>query len=270
MSPSSRITGIAVSLSLALVVLTACASPIIATPGSSLARDILEIKDKLDKNIEQQNKATSKQDYMYNSMNENLTAQKDTMQNTLDDLTKQMRTQADELQKLRNQVQELTFLIKPGAPGTNPGTAPLGQTPAPAAAGATPPPGPNAPAQAIASAQNSLNAGQYEQAREGFRQALELNPTMDQKIEAYFGLAEACNKSNDTASAVDNYTKVIYTDPKHPKAWVSLERIADIRIKEGDNKMALKLLESIVNNYPQYPNIDQVKATIAKLKGSGQ
>ena len=55
------------------------------------------------------------------------------------------------------------------------------------------------------------------------------------------------------------------TDPRHPRAWASLERMADIYIERGDTEQAIRMLRQIEQVNPDYPEIDRVRATIQKI-----
>ena len=227
-----------------------------------VARDILEIKTKLDKTLEQQSAENRKLEYSLSSINEKLDGRTDSMQTVLDDLTKQQRKQMEELEKIRAMVEGIGIRSTGAGAVANAGPAPLdsGQpvTPAPTTA-----------VQAIANANQQLQAGRFNEAREGFRTALGLNPTPDQKVFALYGLGESLYQINDLQAALQSFNDLISLQPAHPKAWASVERIGDIRAKLNDKANALAAYQLIVDKYPQYPAINQVKTKINEVRGGG-
>jgi TolA-binding protein len=238
------------------------------------SRDAMEIKDRVNASIEQQNKIASKLDYLANTLPETMKERNDSIQNSIDDLSKQINSQSEEIRKLHNMVMDLSVKNSTAQPApTTPSPDASQGTPSPTPA-PNPAPGPSTAAQAIKSAQSLLDSGdrsKLEEAREGFRRVLEYNPSTGEKIQAYFGLAEACDKLSDKKDAKEFYHKVVDIAPTDPKAWEAAERFADIDIQEGNNKQALTILQSIVDKKPDYLNIDRVKMDIEKLKGaSGQ
>ena len=96
--------------------------------------------------------------------------------------------------------------------------------------------------------------------------ALALEPVGDQAVEVNFYLGECAIGSKDLPMAEKRYYDAIIAKPNHDKAWVSLERMADIKAEQGDNKKAVQMLEQIVSNKPAYQDIDRVRQKIANLQ----
>jgi TolA-binding protein len=203
------------------------------------------------------------------------------------DLEKRVREQTDELQKLRTQLETLTYTLdsmgkrmgmggatgslgasgseNPFAPGPagTPGTAP-------ATASGTETMSAGNAGEALTRALNQFNLGNFIQARQGFEQALQMNPTLDQKAESLFFLAESCYNLKDLEPAEKYYKDVISAKNTDPKAWVSLERVANINIEKGepqDLDYAKVLLEQITGVFPQYkyPDIERVRQTLEQI-----
>lgn len=253
---------------LLLVGLTACTG--MTANDSYLTRDILEIKQKLDKQLEQQTSSDRKIDYALESLRENQQGRNEMLTTRLDDLEKRLREQSSEMNAIRGELEELTFMIdtlakrmgmSAGFGGSETGAANGGMA-SPGNAGQ----GGSAAEQAMNSALQQYNLGNFEQAREGFRRALEQNPAPETKALIRFWLAETTYKLNDLQTAVDLYKQVILEHPDHPKAWVSLERYGDITYEQGELEHALAMLQTIVDQYPQYPEIERVQSTIERIK----
>jgi tetratricopeptide (TPR) repeat protein len=120
--------------------------------------------------------------------------------------------------------------------------------------------------QAISNAHNDYNLGNFSEARENFEIALDLDPDAGQKIEILFWLGDTCDQLDELEDARRYYSDLIKSNAAHTKAWVSFERLANIRCKQGDMDAALNMLNSIVKDHPGYPDIERVKSTIADIK----
>jgi TolA-binding protein len=174
---------------------------------------------------------------------------------------------------LRSQMEALSFAVDALSKRLNIGpVAGGGASGAGAGAGA----GASAPAAAgtvepiMTSAQRQFNLQNYPAARDEFLRALNQNPTGDQRIEILFWLAESYSKLNDLENAKKYYTQLIKENPSHIKAWASLERLANLQLAQGDKDNALVMLQQIVNDYPKYPDIGRVKATIEQIQQGAQ
>jgi len=238
---------------------------------SLLTRDVLEIKDTLNKSLEQQTAANRRLDSEVGQLVDAGQGKNDSLQTSIDDLSKRIQEQSEEIVKLRQEVQALSAFshvgAQPGGFGAS-GAAPLGQSPG-AGAAQPPAPGPNASMQAIQQAHRAFQAGEYQAARDGFQTALGANPNPEQKFDSEYWLAESEYKLGDKAGAWRDFRNLIQQDRTHPRAWDSLERMADIELQLGKKDNALKKLEQIVGKKPDYANIARVRQKIAQIKGGG-
>jgi TolA-binding protein len=260
-----------------LPLLTACET--IMPVNSRVEQDVLEIKNKLNASLDRQAATERELSSQINSIAENQEKNSSLSVTTLDEIQRQIRTQNDELNKLRGMVEGLSIAMRdrtspdmqrnytPPSPNPNsldtnpPGMTPGETTPAP-------PPGEAGINQVVTQATELFNNGQYAQAKEAFTQALSQNPTGDTRVEILFGLGETCNKLNDPAGAAQSYSDAILANKKNPKAWVALERLADIDIAQGNKDKAIKKLEYIAN-YQKYPDMARVQQKLNELKGGG-
>ncbi|MCL5269575.1 MAG: tetratricopeptide repeat protein [bacterium] len=254
-----------------LVVPMACET--LTASNDAMAKDVLAIRNKLDKWIEEQASSNRQNTQVLNSIYDNLQGRNDAVKTSLEDLEKRNRDLVSEIDKLNAKVEELTFAVdtvsktmnirtnpmdigttatSPAAPGVGPG-------------GVTPAPG-NAAEQAYNNATELFNAGDYAKALEAYNQALSLNPEGALKLDVLYQIAECQYKLNDLAKAKTSYWTVITTNNGDLKAWQSLERIADIELSQGDLLNALIHLQQIETEYKNYQNIEAVRAKIAQIK----
>jgi TolA-binding protein len=261
-------------LSLVLPLLTGCET--MMPTSSNTTQDIFEIKSKLNDNLDRQASNARMIDSQLNTLSQNLDKNNSVTSTAMDEMQRQLRAQAEEINKLRGEVEALNITIKNGIGGAR--TAQTFGTPGETYSdeGTTgsqnqglPPAGVNAsPAgQALATATQLFNGGQYAQAKEAYTQALSQNPDGDLKVDILFGLGETCLKLNDVVGAGDSYKQVIKSAPKNAKAWISLERMADIDIAQGNKAAAITKLEYIAK-YPRYRDLARVQQKLAQLKGA--
>ncbi len=250
---------------LGVVTLAACGT--LQPPGSQglVARDVLEIKQLLKDQKEEQASTQRKTDYRLDTLDENVHSRTDLLKTNLADTDKTIRAQGEQLEKLRKQVEDLSYQI--AALGNK-----LGMQPAPQpadkpadTAGTKPAGGEDDYAEAL----KQFHLGRYEAARKGFEQVLAKNPTGDALTQAQFYLGESSFALNDLPSAHDQYTKLITGNPSHLLAWQSLERLAQISQKQGRTAEALKLYDQIITRNPNYEGLDRVKAQVDALKKGG-
>ena len=269
--PRRRWAGLA---ALALLA-TGCAG---LTPGYTvvLSQDILEIKNNLGKLSEAQSATDHKLDYSLGQVNENLQTRNDQLKTSIEDIAKRINDQRGEMEQLRAKLEELSFALDSLKKKLDMTTG-VGATPTPAGDATLPGPGATPPAaggspvdQAIANGLSLYNTGRFKEAREAFRQALDQKPAdSDKALEIQFWLAESCLGDKDLTAAFENYTNVIRTNPSHLKAWVSLERMADIQVQQNDPARALEWYKQIRDNNPNYQDIERVKGKIARLEPGG-
>lgn len=240
-----------------------------------IGRDILEIKQKLDQNIERQNQMTSKMDYTMNSVTENVGGKTDALQTAVDENTKSVRQLMQEVSDLRKQVGELSMKIPVnpgGTPGINPGVP--GGTGTGTGTGSTQIPPASTFAEAFANAKQAYDAGNYEAAREGFNMALGMNPSPREKGDAQYMLGESLYKLNNYAAAETQLWALVQENASHPQAWASVERLGDTKLKQGQPDKAITFYQTIITKYPQYPNLAAVKGKLrdaqAELESKAQ
>ena len=241
------------------------------------------MKNTLGKLSEAQSSSDRKLSYSVDQINTNLQTRNDQLKTSLDDLSKRLQDQSTEIDSLHKKVEDLSFAVdslskklgmSAGGVGTpnNTVTPDVTPTPAPQPGDVTPPAAGGSPVdQAFASGLTLYQTGRFKEAREAFRQALEQKPEpeVNKAVDIQFYLAEACLADHDTDAAVENYTHVINTMNTHPKAWVSLERLADIMTQKGNSAKALEWYKEIVSLNSKYPDIQRVKDKIAKLESGG-
>ena len=252
--------------------LAACAGYVPAN-NAMIERDMLEIRSRLNEYLEKQDTTQRKLEYWFSATEEGFKGRNDTLIAAIGDLEKRTRDLLNENEQLRGRIEELGVKIdrldRRQSPGEAWGGGELNWKPPEAG------PQPGAPDnatsglttadQAYLNALRFFNAGKYQEAREGFRQALEQKPEQSKKIEILYWLAESCSKLKDNTAAYNNYYELMQTDPRHPRAWASLERMADIYIERGDTEQAIRMLRQIEQVNPDYPEIDRVRATIQKI-----
>src|SRR5262249_30097334 len=123
---------------------------------------------------------------------------------TLDEIQRQIRSQNEEINKLRGLVEGLSIgmrepkgsnglqgnITPPGNYGSDTAPAPPGGSLPPTATNPAPGPAESGAAQLLAQATDMLNNGKYDQAKETYAQALGQNPTGDLKVDILFGMGE--------------------------------------------------------------------------------
>jgi TolA-binding protein len=243
-----------------------------------LSHDIYEIKGNLDKSIAKQDASDRQTKYALDAIQEALQGRNDAIKTSLEDMEKRLRDQAAALQKLQDQLQVLNFAVnatskRMGGGGDLTSAAQAGPAPAPGPGqgvepGATNPLNlnPASAEQLLASGQQQYNTQNYQGARDVLKQALQLNPQGDNRIEVLFWLGESYMKLNVLDDAKKCFTDLIGVNQTHPKAWTALEEIANIALAQGDKDYASKLLGQIVTVNPAYAQIGRVKATLARIQ----
>src|SRR5688572_16386662 len=207
-----------------LPLMTACET--IMPVNSRVEQDVLEIKNKLNASLDRQASTEREISSQINSIADKQEQSSNLTVTSLDEIQRQIRSQNEELNKLRGLVEGLSIGMRDsrgssGMPGnvTPPGNYGHGESTiappgVPNPAPMTTPPGPaeGGAAQIVAQATEMMNNGQYAQAKEAYTQALSQNPTGDLKVDILFGLGEACDKLNDPAGAQQSYDDTIRAD----------------------------------------------------------
>ncbi len=228
--------------------------------GSLVSGDIYAIKTDISKLMEAQESGRRTLDYRLETLEEKVQSRNDLLNTNLTEIEKRLREQNDEILGLRKEIGELTFQLDAlrrkldvQAAQLSPTSSALLET---AAAGEA----------AYNEALRQFNLGRYDLARQGFEKALGEGATGDLAIQARFWLGEACYKQPDLTAAYDHYTRLIWADPTHPLAWRGLERLAEIRVKQGQPAEALRFYEEIIRSNPGYEGIQRVKENHAALQ----
>lgn len=257
----------------AVLTLAGCA-PMIPNDAGTV-RDIYDMKQMMADSTKRQELIDAKITSSLTSI-ENKVDSCPNVQPAVDDLAKMVRDQQTQITQMNQQMQAMMVVIDSlakrwGVPGVSmgaqPGMTPLsGQTPAPSEDQAQPMSGATPAVQAFNTAAQMFNNGQYDQAREGFRQALEQNPTADQRVEIQYWQAVNYMKANDGKAAEEAFLSLIKANQKHERAWSSFEKLAQIRRQAGDLDTALNYYKNIVDIYPEYPGIQRVRDAMAQIE----
>lgn len=258
----------------AIVTGTAGCAGVGMSEGSMLTRDVMSMKNDLDKFIGQQEAQNRKLEYALNSIDENIKGNNDIARTAIDDVEKRIRQQMTEIEKLRGEVEGLRIALGRGE--TSPAGAAEGfaselegadDTLNGASATAEMATAVNQGIEARLSAGlNAFTIGNFEEASAEFNAALELGPTPDQTTEIEYWLGEIEYNNQDYPEAVAHYSKAIKSSRSHEKSWASLEKWALIKIAQGQKSEGLKYLEHIEKVYPSYSNIESVRNKIRELK----
>ena len=271
--PMRSLAWVAMLLSVGAV-LSACGTW--SGPSSlQLGKDLAGIEQRLDQYAKEQASSNRGINQMLQTLDEELKNNNQIVKTTLNDLGKSLREQTEALEQLRAEMQHLSIsvnsltrriAIKEGmdpfsARASGMVSANDRNTTEPTRSMAT------TVDQALSTGIRKFNAGDFQSARESFRVALEQDPEdVEKKIEILFWLAETGYKLEDYDAALDHYNQLIREDNAHPKAWVSLERMANIRLQQGDAARALSMLDFIEREYPDYEHIDRVRNTIERIR----
>ncbi|MCE5230501.1 tetratricopeptide repeat protein [bacterium] len=258
----------------AVLTLGACAG-LPSDPGS--VRDIYAMRQMLEESTKKQDTMDSKLTYSLESVDKSIQNNSQIVQGGVEGLTKQLHDQQAQLDQIRNQMASMNVLLDQmarragmtGMPQAGAGTEIPTQQPAAtdsempkAMTGGSP------AVTAFNTAVGQYNAGQYDQAREGFRAALEQNPTADQKIEIQYWQAMNSLKAGDSKTALEQFDAICRATPSDPRAWNSIEKMAQIYRQSGDLANALKDYKMIVDTYPDYPNIQRVKQAVQEIEAA--
>ncbi len=257
--------GLAAMASLVLLS-TSCTT--LGTPPT-LNNDVLSIRNKLDKFVEEEASSNRQLQATTSSIYDNMQGRNDAVKTSLDDLATRTQQQAEELRQLRAQLEALTAAVDTVNRRMGPGGTTTFPAPGAAPAGTTMPPA-NDAESAFNAARGYYDAGQYDQARTAYGQAVAMNPPEPLKLEAMYGVAMSSFGLKDFDRAREEFKAVISANNKDVMAWKGYEQIANIYIAQGDPKQALILLQDMVeqmrNKNYQYPDVDRVQKTISDLR----
>lgn len=260
-----------------------------------VARDVLEIKHLIEGQKEESSANQRKIEYRLDTLAGDLQTRSDLIKSNLDDVDKTSRAQAEEIEKLRKQVEGLSYQLasianRMGMPtgsasaaaSGNSSSSTIGAEGAPPSSG-SPSPSPlgTAPALPISAddayldAEKDYNLGRYDAAREKLDAlAARQDISPDLFVKSQFMLAESCYALGDATAAYENYRRVIDNrppngrgNPAHALAWRSLERMGMINQKRGDKDQALKFFDQILAKNPGYEGADRVKERVRELRG---
>lgn len=259
----TKISQWARSLAAIAAVLTLAGCTGMALPGDpGTVRDIIDIRQKVDKNAELLASMDSKLTYSIDQSEKNNQNNTQIVQSAVASMNQQLKEQQKLIDEMRNQLITMNETLNQLA-----GKKPADVVPQPASddvpkpmTGATP------AVSAFNTGAEQFNAGNYPQALESFRLALGQTPTPDQKIEIQYWQAVTLQKAGDTKAAEDAFLALIRDNKTEPRAWDAVERVADVYRQIKNYDMALNYLNLIVDKYPDYPNIARVKAAIEQVK----
>lgn len=237
---------------------------LITPPGeSTVARDVVEMKYDIKSLLDAQGQSKRTIDYRLETLEELVQTRNELLNSSLGEIDRRIREQSDEIVSLKKEMAELIFQIdalikrldmKPAQ--TSAATARMLSSD-------------DAGETLYTEAVKAYNLGQYEEARQGFEQAIESGLIGDRAIQAQWYLSESLYSLEDYQSAYENYTRLITSNPSHSLAWQSLERLAEINREQGQPAQALDLYRQILARHPQYDSIERVKEKIEELKAQG-
>lgn len=196
------------------------------------------------------------------------------------DLANQIQQQAEEIARLRGQIETLTYeletakkrqqdfyldldtrLRKFEAPAAS---AADGADPAATAAQAKPAGDPAREAQEYEAALNQFKAGKYKDAATGFAAFVQKHPDSQLAPNAQYWLGNAWYAQRDCKRAIEAQSVVTtkYADsPKAPDAWLAM---ATCQQEMGSAGAAKRSLESLVAKYPNVPAAETARERLKK------
>jgi TolA-binding protein len=230
--------------------------------GGAVAQDIYDIKSMV-RQMSDEDKSTKRMmEHRLGALEEKVQSRNELLNANLTEIEKRIQAQNDELAALRREVAQMTFQIETIStmlnikkPELSPQTADLLQT--------------TEDGEPIfEDAHRQFNLGRYDEARQGFEQAIKLGLPGDKAIEAQYWLAESLFRKPDLKGAYEQYTNLITSNPSHGLAWRSLERLAEINEQQGRQDDALRLYDQILTTNPGYEGVDRVRQRVRELRGS--
>ena len=224
------------------------------------ARDVQQIKLMVERLLDDEASRERQNDYRLRGIEDKLQTRNEVISANLTDIDSRIRSQNEEISSLRKEIDQLAFQI--GALTTKLDIQAAQTSAATAQMLDSTPPG----EATFKDAQGELDLENYETARAGFEKALDEGPARELGIEIRYWLAETCFRQADYSAADQHYMDLIQSNPRHPLAWRSLERVADLRKMQGDLEQSAFLYETIVNGHPEYDEIDRVRIKLKELQ----
>ncbi|MEN6626836.1 MAG: M56 family metallopeptidase [Candidatus Sumerlaeia bacterium] len=90
----------------------------------------------------------------------------------------------------------------------------------------------------------------------------------EDSIKKDYQAAVALQNAGDPDAAEKAFRKLIEENRMSPLAWACFERIAEIERAQGDQNEALKKYKTILDIYPEYPDIQRVRDAIKQIEAS--
>lgn len=285
----ARRAALALTLTAAGLAGSGCAA--ISGGGSKdVASDVLEIKQQLQARNEAAEAEQRKMDFRLQSLDEKVQTRTEILQNNLDEALRSQREQTEAINRLRQQVEDLTYQVarNGGIGGSGGSYAPTGSmtTTAPAASDAAQTaPATSGSVEAAAAdttdgAYNEglkqYNLGKYTEAAAAFEQvAAAATSVPDRRAQATYWLAESAFRQDELARSETAFRSLIEQaktlDPNssvHAFSWRAVERLAQIKQRQGDNAKAIYYYKYILQTNPGYESADRIRAEVEALEGA--
>ena len=263
--PSCARAALGLGIMAALAALAGCAG---MTSSDMLANDLFEMRQQLAEYHKNLESLDNRMTYSLTQIDQNLAGEERAILNTLNDLERMVRDQQIQLDRMNRDIQAVGVMLDRIAQRTGVGIDQGAEETEPdrrrAAAGAA--------AQAYNAGQQHFHMGDYDRARESFTEALDLDPDEELRIDVLFWLGESSLRLDDLEAAQEYYRQLVTANPRHPKAWISLERVAMIYHRQGNHDDALVYLRYIADEYEQHPDvlqfieINRVRSAIADIE----
>jgi tol-pal system protein YbgF len=168
------------------------------------------------------------------------------------DLSTQIQRQAEEIARLRGQIETLE------APASATAADPSGAAPATASAD------PAKESQEYEAALNQFKAGKYKDAAAGFAAFVQKYPASSLAPNAQYWLGNAWYAQRDCKRAIEAQSVVTtkYADsPKAPDAWLAMSTCQQ---EMGSAGAARRSLESLIAKYPSAPAAETARERLKK------
>lgn len=231
--------------------------------NEALNKDLASIKGLLEEQKKDLESTRRKLEFRLDTLEEKVETRTDTLKNNLADQEQKTREQADAMDKLRRQVDELAYRSGGGST-SSPSAPPTDAASTPAAAAPAPPPA----EAAYDRGAKQFALGNYDAARKEFEAALAASPDARLAVKTKYILGESLFALEDWAPAQANYKEVIRADASDPLAWQSLERLAQISVRQGRTDVAISFYKQIIDVNPGYEGIERVKEQVRVLGGT--
>lgn len=257
-----------------------------------VARDVLEIKHQLEERNKNAEAEQRKTEFRLQSLEEKIQTRTEILQNNLDESLRTQREQSESLKKVGQQVEDLSYQIARMGSGMGPSGGSAGaaaQTqPSPAAQGTpaiTPVDGstPAAAGQPAAGTDpteeiyneglKQYNLGKYDEAGAEFDKALAMGATAERAAQINYWLAESTFRLDQLDRSEHAFRTMIEqakaldpASPVHGFSWRAVERLAQIRQRQGDNAKALYYYKYILQTNPGYEGADRIKAQVESME----